>query len=108
MLGNRQEALTIQSTVEQEFDLCCFDFIGTGESEGSFCTFGVREAVDLKYVLASLRNQLDYKSFVLWGRCSGSSAIINYLANYANEQRIEAIVLDSPYTNTKDFVGLSS
>lgn len=102
--GNRKEALTIQSTVEQEFDLCCFDFIGSGQSGGLFCTFGSREAIDLKYVLSRLKDQLGYKSFILWGRSTGASTIINYLATTLHGPKIEAIVLDSPFANIKDFV----
>lgn len=102
--GNRQEAMSIQAVVEQEFDLCCFDFIGSGQSEGTFCTFGAREYIDLKYILARLSDQLEYKSFVLWGRSTGAATVVNYLALTLHGPKIEAIVLDSPYSNTKDYV----
>lgn len=106
--ANRQEALNIQSTIEQEFDLCCFDFVGSGQSEGNFCTFGTREAIDLKHVLARLQDQLEYKNFVLWGRSTGAASIVNYLANTTGGPKVEAIVLDSIYANTKDFVSFSN
>lgn len=99
------EALSILTNVEQEFDLCCFDFIGAGQSEGNYSTFGVREADDLGRVLKTLVEQLGYKSFVLWGRCVGAVAIIHYLAkNKNNSSNVEAVVLDSPFADTKDFV----
>lgn len=98
------EALSIESVVEQEFDLCCFDFIGAGQSEGSYSTFGAREAEDLKVVLDILKEQLGYKTFVLWGRCVGAVAVIHYLDLFKASHYIEAIVLDSPFAETKEFV----
>lgn len=102
--GNRQEASTIQSTVEQEFDLCCFDYVGVGQSEGTFLTFGFRESIDLSFLLKRLKDQFKYRSFVLWGRNVGANAIVQYLKRFKPANDIEAVVLDSLFGNTKEFV----
>ncbi|HZN56416.1 MAG TPA: alpha/beta hydrolase [Candidatus Polarisedimenticolaceae bacterium] len=75
-----------------------FDFTGRGESDGEVITLGLHEARDLRAALDFLaaRAEVDPLRLALAGRSMGAVAAI-YEA--ADDARVKALVLDSPYAD---------
>ncbi|KAJ8609641.1 hypothetical protein CTAYLR_006288 [Chrysophaeum taylorii] len=76
--------------------LVAFDCAGSGLSDGSLVTLGWREAHDLRVVLEWLKP----KSVALWGQSMGAAAAIYYQGIAEQDwPRLDAVVLDSPYSD---------
>jgi pimeloyl-ACP methyl ester carboxylesterase len=80
-----------------------FDFTGRGESEGEVISLGAHEAQDLRSALDVLaaRPEIDPMRLAVGGRSMGAAAAI-YLA--ADDARVKALVLDSPFADLKELV----
>jgi len=82
------------------FNVLLFDFRAHGESEGKSCSLGLKEqlaitaAVDYIISRADLKN----KSIGLYGFSLGGAAGI---LSASNDQRIKAIVADTPFSSLK-------
>lgn len=77
----------------------CFDFAGSGRSEGDFVSLGIEEQKDLIVVLRHLRTSGMATSIGLWGRSMGAATAI---FRSSRDQCISAIVADSAFANLKD------
>ena len=75
-----------------------FDFTGRGESDGEVITLGAHEAADLRAALDALaaRPEIDPLRLALGGRSMGAVAAI---LEAADDPRVKALVLDSPYAD---------
>lgn len=75
-----------------------FDFTGRGESDGEVITLGAHEAGDLRAALDALtaRPEVDPLRLALGGRSMGAVAAI---LEAAEDPRVKALVLDSPYAD---------
>ncbi|ETV73206.1 hypothetical protein, variant [Aphanomyces astaci] len=79
-MGTRVDALAIRDHVlAAGFSLASFDFGGSGHSTGTYITGGVREAVDVGYVLEFLKANYDLHRFFLWGHSLGAAAALLYM-----------------------------
>ena len=80
-----------------------FDFAGRGESDGEVITLGVHEARDLRAALDLLaaRPEVDPLRLALAGRSMGAVAAI---FEAADDARVRALVLDSPYASLQTLV----
>jgi dipeptidyl aminopeptidase/acylaminoacyl peptidase len=80
-----------------------FDFTGRGESDGEVITLGAHEAGDLRAALDALaaRPEIDPLRLAVGGRSMGAAAAL-FLA--ADDARIRAVVLDSPFANLEELV----
>jgi len=76
----------------------CFDFAGSGRSEGDFVSLGHEEQKDLVVVLRHLRTSGMATSIGLWGRSMGASTAV---LRAGKDRCIGAAVLDSPFTNIR-------
>ncbi len=83
---------------EAGFAQLLFDFAGRGESEGEIITLGARESLDLRAALDWLasRSEVDAKKLALIGRSMGGAAAI---LEAADDPRVKALVLDSPFAD---------
>jgi dipeptidyl aminopeptidase/acylaminoacyl peptidase len=83
---------------EAGFAQLLFDFTGRGESDGEVITLGVHEAGDLRAALDTLaaKPEVDPMRLAVAGRSMGAAAAL-FLA--ANDARVKALVLDSPYAD---------
>jgi len=90
-----REALAVH---EAGFAQILFDFTGRGESDGDVITLGAHEAGDLRAALDVLtaRPEVDPRRLALGGRSMGAVAAI---LEAADDPRVEALVLDSPYAD---------
>ncbi len=79
----------------------CFDFSGSGQSDGDLVTLGAREAADLDTVVSFLRVQGRTSHIALWGRSMG--AVTGALYARTNLS-IAGVVLDSPFARLTDLI----
>lgn len=95
--SNKLEALSIAKCyLRQGYDVCSFDFGGSGRSEGEMTTYGLLEKDDILTVLKHLEATEKYGRVVLWGRSMGAVAAVMALDQEENS-KVECLVLDSPF-----------
>jgi dipeptidyl aminopeptidase/acylaminoacyl peptidase len=101
---DRRQWLPVALAVhEAGFAQLLFDFTGRGESDGEVITLGAHEAGDLRSALDSLaaRPEVDPLRLAVGGRSMGAVAAL-FLA--ADDARVKALVLDSPFADLKALV----
>jgi dipeptidyl aminopeptidase/acylaminoacyl peptidase len=101
---DRRQWLPVALAVhEAGFAQLLFDFTGRGESDGEVITLGAHEHADLRSALDALaaRPEVDPLRLALAGRSMGAVAAL-YLA--ADDARVKALVLDSPYAHLETLV----
>lgn len=97
----RVDAFKIMPYVLQfNVTLFCLDFSGSGLSDGEYVTLGYQEQDDLCTVIDYLSRVRSVSSIGLWGKSMGAVAA---LMRAARDRRVDACVLDSPFS---DFHGL--
>ncbi len=97
--SDRRDWLPVALAVhEAGFAQLLFDFTGRGESDGEVITLGAHEGSDLRAALDVLaaRPEIDPLRLALGGRSMGAVAAL-FLA--AEDARVKALVLDSPYAD---------
>lgn len=62
----------VDVVMENGWDLCLFDFCGSGLSEGEHISLGYYEAVDLEAMISEMKRKGN-KRFMLWGRSMGAA-----------------------------------
>ena len=101
--SNRSEFLPIIPRLHQAgFNLLLVDFRGHGSSRGSVTSFGWREQRDLEGMLAYLGQQPDVPTqpYGVFGVAMGASVALMVAAR---DERLGAVVADSPYPTLEDF-----
>jgi hypothetical protein len=59
--SNKQEGFTLIDFLPKEVDLCCFDFSGSGKSQGTITTYGLKEFRDIStlfFISGAIINKL--------------------------------------------------
>lgn len=79
--------------------LFCFDFAGTGRSDGEYISLGWHERDDVKAVIEYLRRSGKVSLIGLWGRSMGAVTSILYTER---DPFIAGMVLDSPFASLKE------
>lgn len=79
--------------------VCCFDFVGCGESEGDYVTLGHFEVQDTKTLIEQVCEIFEIKKFAIWGRSMGAVTAILYASRFKNA---EAFVADSAFSSLTD------
>ena len=95
--GCRLEGQFLKPHVLPKMALCVFDFAGSGLSEGEYVSLGPKEKRDGKLVIDYIRAHHHIGSVYLWGRSMGAVAAILLAHDHPHE--INALVLDSPFSN---------
>lgn len=104
--GCRIETLPIQPILFQKegMSLCCFDFRGSGHSEGHYLTLGIRESLDLKNVIKYIKKTYKVGPIIQWGRSMGAVTAIIYSCLHNSENEIIGLCLDSPFGECKEMI----
>ena len=77
--GSRIEALSlIQPILSQGISLFCFDFAGTGLSQGKYISLGFFEKDDVSTVVNHLKNEEKIEKIAIWGRSMGATSALLY------------------------------
>ncbi|EAR95809.2 alpha/beta hydrolase family protein (macronuclear) [Tetrahymena thermophila SB210] len=97
--GSRIEALRLlPNLISRGIGLFCFDFSGSGLSEGEYVTLGINESQDLECIVQNLLDSGKINNIVLWGRSMGAVTSMMYLSK-RQTQRVKGIVFDSGFAN---------
>eukprot|EP00930_Biecheleria_cincta_P003443 TRINITY_DN104375_c0_g1_i1.p1 TRINITY_DN104375_c0_g1~~TRINITY_DN104375_c0_g1_i1.p1 ORF type:complete len:671 (+),score=114.77 TRINITY_DN104375_c0_g1_i1:227-2239(+) len=81
-----------------KISLFCFDFSGSGLSEGEYISLGWFERDDLATCIGHLRSTGRVSSIALWGRSMGA---FTALLHADRDPSIAGLVLDSPFSSLK-------
>lgn len=103
--SNRADLLEIAAGLHAAgFNLLLFDFRAHGASAGRVTSFGWREQRDLEGALAFLGQQPDIpaKPYGVYGISMGGAVALMVAAR---DERLAAVVADSPYPNLEDTLG---
>ena len=102
--SNRSDLLHIAAGLHQVgFNVLLFDFRGHGESAGRTTSFGWREQRDLEGALAFLgsRPEIPSRPYGLYGISMGGAVALMVAGR---DERIGAVVVESPYANLADSI----
>ncbi|MBI4597955.1 MAG: alpha/beta hydrolase [Candidatus Omnitrophica bacterium] len=97
--SNRSDLLEIAAGLHRAgFNLFLFDFRGHGGSRGRTTSFGLTEQRDVEGALAALgqRGEIPAAPYGIYGISMGGSVALMVAAQ---DERLGAIAVDSPYTN---------
>jgi pimeloyl-ACP methyl ester carboxylesterase len=78
----------IDVLIPRGFSLFCFDFSGSGHSDGEYVTLGSNESDDLKLILESLKSNPKITGFGLWGRSMGAVTALLYILKNQGGKRL--------------------
>eukprot|EP00441_Pelagodinium_beii_P046906 CAMPEP_0197621904 /NCGR_PEP_ID=MMETSP1338-20131121/2330_1 /TAXON_ID=43686 ORGANISM="Pelagodinium beii, Strain RCC1491" /NCGR_SAMPLE_ID=MMETSP1338 /ASSEMBLY_ACC=CAM_ASM_000754 /LENGTH=485 /DNA_ID=CAMNT_0043191479 /DNA_START=65 /DNA_END=1519 /DNA_ORIENTATION=+ len=87
--------------LQYNMTLFCFDFAGSGNSEGEYVTLGRHEEEDILTVMNYLLSEASVSSIGLWGKSMGAVAA---LFRTSKDRRVDACVLDSPFSDFRGVV----
>eukprot|EP00397_Hematodinium_sp_SG-2012_P025624 GEMP01026783.1.p1 GENE.GEMP01026783.1~~GEMP01026783.1.p1 ORF type:complete len:436 (+),score=82.31 GEMP01026783.1:116-1423(+) len=97
--SSRMEALSsLALLLSLPATVFCFDFSGSGISDGSFVSLGYWEKDDLSTVVDYLRSLKTVDCIGLWGRSMGA---VTALLHADRDPSLAGLVLDSPFTNLR-------
>ena len=83
------------------YNSVALDLRAHGESEGQFCTFGVKEIKDVKALMDYLIKNEDIEDIGIWGQSLGGAVALQALG-YDN--RIKFGIVESTFTDYKTIV----
>ena len=79
----------------------CFDFAGSGLSDGELVTLGAHETGDLDAVVRFLRLQGRTSNIAVWGRSMGAVTAVLFARTNLS---IAGVVMDSPFAKLTDLI----
>jgi dienelactone hydrolase len=91
-------AEALHHLLKMEFSVVCFDFSGSGNSDGEFVTLGYYEKDDLEAVVEYLRKNDQTTRIGLWGRSMGAATSLMF---GVSDPSVACMVLDSPFSSLK-------
>lgn len=78
-LGNALEGSFLLDYFIPEFQILLYDARGCGNSPSTYVTFGLRESIDLSYIVEDLIQKDSEIQLFLWGREMGAVTIIHFI-----------------------------
>ncbi len=100
--SNKSEVLKYAVPFHAVYNVVAFDLRGGGRSSKSDVTFGLREKLDLEAMIDWLeRTKLPSHIAVMGNSMGGATAVMTA----ADDQRIEALILDSMHARVEDVIG---
>ncbi|MFY0675037.1 MAG: alpha/beta fold hydrolase [Bacteroidia bacterium] len=82
--------------IAQGYNLVLVDLRAHGDSEGKFCTFGVKEKHDIKALIDVLIEKYNCKNIGIWGQSLGGAVAMQSLAL---DSRIQFGIIESTFSN---------
>lgn len=101
--GNRETGVKLADFVLDHFNYVIFDYTGYGMSEKDHCTLGIKESEDLRCVIEYVKRKFDMSEIYIWGRSQGAVTTL-LLADKTLSPCCKGMVLDSPFSSTKEMV----
>jgi pimeloyl-ACP methyl ester carboxylesterase len=78
------------------YNAVAMDLRGHGESEGTYCTFGVKEKLDVSCLIDALEDKGINKNIGIWGQSLGGSVALQAMAH---DKRIKYGVIESTFSD---------
>lgn len=100
--GNKAEGAWLLEPLAEHFSLLVFDYTGYGYSDKEPCTLGSKEQSDLQSVVNYAKDSFNFPRIYIWGRSMG--AVATLLLAYSSPNICQGLVLDSPFSSTKEMV----
>lgn len=95
--SHKEHFITISNKIAaQGYDAIALDSRAHGESEGTHCTFGVKEKVDLKCLVDVLLQDSPHLSIGIWGQSLGGAIGLEALAY---DSRIQYGIIESTFSD---------
>jgi pimeloyl-ACP methyl ester carboxylesterase len=95
--SSRVEAVTYANLfLPSNITFFCFDFSGSGRSDGEYISLGWWEREDVNTVIEHLRKTGKVSTIALWGRSMGAATA---LLHADRDPTIAGLVLDSPFSS---------
>lgn len=91
-------------TIIEDFSFVVFDYTGYGLSDKDHCTLGQKEQFDLESVIEEVRRLYMFSHIYVWARSMGAVTAL-LLAIRSNNSSCLGMILDSPFSSTKEMVG---
>lgn len=85
----------MQYLAQNQVALISFDFIGCGNSDPGYLTYGINESADAEIVLREAYKYLNIEKLTVWGRSMGAVTAINFTVK--NPKIVGKLILDSPF-----------
>ncbi len=105
--GIREYCYTGFKYIEAGYNLFLPDNRACGDSEGVYCTFGIKESEDLKLWIAQVNTLFPQGEIILQGTSLGGATVL-LLSNQDIPKNVKAIISDCAYsTMTKEFTYLA-
>ena len=79
----------------KETALIAFDFLGCGNSDNAYLTYGRNEASDAEIVLREAYKHINVDRLAVWGRSMGAITAIHFAVK--NPKIVDKLILDSPF-----------
>lgn len=85
-------------------DLCIigFDFVGCGNSDSGFLTYGINESKDAELVIKEAQQYFKINKLIVWGRSMGAATAILFAEK--NRSIVDSLVLDSPFRKLSNVI----
>lgn len=80
--GNKVEGTFLFDFLPKGTDLALFDFIGSGNSDHGFTTYGLKEKFDVANIIKAISKETEYEEFHLWGRSMGAVVAIQFASHF--------------------------
>ena len=97
--GSRLDAIQIAPCLlTKGISVVCFDYSGSGISQGAYVSLGYFEKYDLEVVTEFINDLGLYSHIGVWGRSMGASTALLY---HNSKGYIKALALDSPFISVE-------
>lgn len=83
--GNKVEGSALLEYLPADMDLALFDFIGSGNSDEGYTTYGLKEKFDVANMLRALEAEFAYEEYFLWGRSMGAVVVIHFADHFLSK-----------------------
>jgi pimeloyl-ACP methyl ester carboxylesterase len=100
--ANKSEVLKYAVPFHATYNVVAIDLRGGGRSSKSEVTFGLREKLDLEAIIDWLERTKHPAHIAVMGNSMGGATAVMAAVN---DQRIEALILDSTHARVEDLVG---
>ena len=101
--GSKVEILSLLPLlVEDDVAVIGFDFIGCGNSDNGYLTYGINEAIDAEKVLREAYRFIHVEKLTVWGRSMGALTAVVFAEK--NHRIVDKIILDAPFSSLENVV----
>lgn len=103
--GNKAEGVNLFEALIARYSFVIFDYTGYGYSDSDHCTLGLKEKDDLEAVINYSKTVYGFQRVYVWGRSMGAVTAL-LLTEASRNSCCQGMIIDSPFSSTKEMVNL--